>query len=111
MPPAARVAWLTRKIEAHPPRKVIPPAAVLDRERIGAARSEIFDELLERARIEERTEELLAEIEWPVPAARLPKIAKRYLERRRAVRWDDPMRRSGHKIARRVVEKLGDGEP
>ncbi len=76
MPPAERVDWLTKKIEAHPPRKVIPPAGFLNVERINAARGEIFGELLARAKLEERTEEILSQIEWPVPERRLPKFAR-----------------------------------
>ena len=74
MPPAQRIAWLTEKIERYPPRKVVPPAAVLHDERVEAAREAIHDELTERARIEERTEELIDKIEWP-DRERLPKVA------------------------------------
>ena len=65
MPPAQRIAWITRKIEQHPPRKVEPPPAVLHAERVSAARSAIIDELTERARIDERADEIIAGIEWP----------------------------------------------
>jgi hypothetical protein len=106
MRPADRVAWLTEKIEAHPPRKVIPPDSALNHERISAARGKIFNELLEQARLDKRADEILATIEWPVPTKRLPKIAGRYLERFRSERWDSPMRRSGHKIAQRVLKTL-----
>ena len=59
MPPAQRIEWLTEKIERYPPRKVVPPAMVLHEERVAAAREAIRDELTERARIEERTEEIV----------------------------------------------------
>ncbi len=68
MPPADRIAWLTEKIERYPPRKVVPPPWVLHVERVGRARAEIGYELTKRARIDERTEELLGEIEWPAQA-------------------------------------------
>ena len=38
-------------------------------------------------------------------ARRLPKIARRYLEHFRSERWDSPMRRSGRKIAQRILLK------
>ena len=112
MRPTDRVAWLTKKIEAHPPRKVVPPPDVLDRTRRGAARDEIYGELERRAQLAERTEELLAEIEWPVPSERLPKITRRFLERRRQRRksWVSPMRTSGLKIARRALKTKPEGE-
>jgi hypothetical protein len=62
MPPARRIAWLTAKIEGYPPRKVVPPPAILHAERVSAARAEISEELTKRARIDERTEEIVGEI-------------------------------------------------
>jgi hypothetical protein len=69
MAPAQRIAWSTSKIEQHPPRKVEAPPAVLHAERVSAARSVIIEELTARARIEERTDEILAGIEWPIESA------------------------------------------
>ncbi len=106
MRPARRIEWLTEKIEAHPPRKVVPPPAVLHAGRVVAARMQISEELEKRARIAERTEEILAKIEWPVPMRRLPKITERYLERRRSRSWGSPMHSAGVKIARRALEKI-----
>jgi DNA topoisomerase VI subunit B len=110
MPPADRVEWLTGKIEAHPPRKVIPPDHVLDQARVGAARDEIYEELERRAGLEERTEEIVRGLVWPVPRTRLPRIAERYLDRKpfRRRRWRAPMAESGRKVARRVLETLDD---
>ena len=73
MPPAQRIAWLTEKIERYPPRKVVPPADVLHQSRIEAARQAIREELTKRARIEERTEKLVAKMKWP-DSARLPRV-------------------------------------
>jgi hypothetical protein len=113
MPPAKRIAWLTEKIERYPPRKVVPPAMVLHEERVAAAREAIRDELTERARIEERTEEIVRKIEWPDRAA-LPKLVTRFLERVRQRResWSRPMKIAGAKAAKRALDHLGtDGTP
>ena len=91
MPPAQRIAWLTEKIERYPPRKVVPPAEVLHDERVSAAREAICDELTERARIEERTEELVGKIEWP--------------DRERAAEG----RHAGFSIARATARPTGNG--
>jgi hypothetical protein len=113
MPPARRIAWLTEKIERYPPRKVIPPDAVLHEERVNAAREAIRDELTERARIEERTEEIIRKIEWPDRAA-LPKLVTRFLDRvrQRGESWSRPMKIAGAKAAKRAFDHLGtDGTP
>jgi hypothetical protein len=104
MRPAERIAWLTEKIERYPPRKVIPPAEVLHEERVEAAREAIRDELTERARIEERTEELVGKIEWP-DHERLPKVASRFLDRARyrKANWKQPMKEAGAKRAERTL--------
>jgi hypothetical protein len=110
MPPAQRIAWLTEKIERHPPRKVEAPPAVLHAERVSAARGVIIDELTARARIEERTDEILAGIEWP-DRKRLPKIVSRFLNcgRQRKNSWRSPMTTAGEKQAKRALAQLGDG--
>jgi hypothetical protein len=110
MHPAQRITWLTEKIERHPPRKVEPPAHVLHAERVSAARGVIIDELTARARIEERTDEILAGIEWP-DRKRLPKIVSRFLNcgRQRKNSWRSPMTTAGEKQAKRALAQLGDG--
>ena len=107
MPPAQRIEWLTEKIKRYPPRKVVPPAMVLHEERVAAAREAIRDELTERARIEERTEEIIAKIEWPDRAA-LPKLATRFLDRmrQRGESWRRPMKAAGRKLAKRILVRL-----
>jgi hypothetical protein len=112
MPPVRRIAWLTEKIERYPPRKVIPPPAILHAERVSAARAEIRQELERRARIDERTEEIVGEIEWPDPD-RLPKVVTRFLDRQRYRRthWLRPMKVTGVKHAKRALTKsAADGE-
>ena len=79
----------------------------------GAAREAIRDELTERARIEERTEEIVRKIEWPDRAA-LPKLVTRFLDRVRQRResWSRPMKIAGAKAAKRAFDHLGtDGTP
>ena len=107
MPPAERIAWITRKIEQHPPRKVIPPATVLHAERVSAAGAAVRKELEKRARIEERTAEILTRIEWP-PEQRTCEIARRYLERKhhRGDSWRGPMAAAGKRLASRTIAKL-----
>jgi DNA topoisomerase VI subunit B len=109
MPPAQRIAWLTEKIERHPPRKVEPPAHVLHAARVGAARDAIIDELTERARIEERANEILAGIEWP-DRERLPKVVSRFLNRKRQRKnsWRRPMTIAGEKQAKRALPPPSD---
>jgi hypothetical protein len=107
MPPADRMAWLTRKIEQHPPRKVIPPHHVLHAERVSSAREALIDELTERARIEERADEIMEQIKWP-PAARAAEVTRRYLDRRRRAQWSDPMEAAGKKLAQRTIDWLDD---
>ena len=60
------------------------------RERVSAARGAISEELTERARIEERTEEILTEIEWP--------------DRKRCPRWS-----AGSSIASITARRAGAG--
>ena len=103
MPPADRTAWLTEKIERYPPRKVVPPPWVLYVERVGRARAEIGYELTKRARIDERTEELLGEIEWPAHAQLLPQLVTRFLDRHHKEDWRSPMKASGAKEAKRLL--------
>jgi len=105
MAPLDRVAWITRKIEAYPPRKVVPPAHVLRGERVSEARREISEELTRRARIDERTAKLLAKIKWP-DAEKLPPVVTRYLDRahNRQDNWRSPMRLAGMKHAKRVLK-------
>ena len=107
MPPARRIAWLTKKVERYPPRKVIPPATGLHAERVGAAGAAVRDELEKRARIEERTAEILTLAEWP-SKERLPEVARRYLERKhhRADSWRSPMTAAGKKRAKRILANL-----
>jgi hypothetical protein len=109
MPPAQRIAWLTEKIERHPPRKVEAPAAVLHAARVRAARGVIIGELTARARIEERADEILDEIEWP-DQERLPKVVSRFLDRkrRRKQSWRWPIATSGEKMAQRALARLDD---
>jgi hypothetical protein len=109
LPPAQRIAWLTQKIEQHPPRKVEAPANVLHAERVSAARRVIIDELTERARIEERTDEILAGIEWP-DRERLPKVVSRFVNRarQRKKNWRLPMTIAGEKQAKRALPTLPD---
>jgi DNA topoisomerase VI subunit B len=109
MVPADRMAWLTEKIERYPPRKVQAPAAVLHDERVRAARSVITEELTERARIDERTDEILAGMEWP-DRERLPEIVSRFLDRKRQrkMSWRRPMTAAGEKLAKRTLAQLGD---
>jgi hypothetical protein len=118
MPPADRIAWLTRKIEQYPPRKVVPPAILLHAERVSAARAEIRDEIERRARIDERTDEALATVKWSAKA-KLPKLVNRFLEREkyRDANWKRPMKIAGRKLAKRVLATIPDksngagGEP
>ena len=105
MPPADRIAWLTQKIEHHPPRKVIPPARVLHEKRVSVAGAAVHAELEKRARIEERSTEILSRIKWP-SAERTPEIARRYLERHRHDHWPDPMEAAGKRLAKRTIAKL-----
>jgi DNA topoisomerase VI subunit B len=105
MPPADRIAWVTGKVEKHPPRKVIPPAPLLHAKRITAASAAIADELQKRARIEERTTEILQQIEWPSQARAL-EITCRYLERHRRDHWPDPMEAAGKQLAKRTMAQL-----
>jgi DNA topoisomerase VI subunit B len=111
MPPAQRIGWLTCKIEQHPPRKVVPPPQVLHSERVSATRDAIIDELTERARIDERTDEILNAIEWP-DHGRLPRVVARFLDRKsqRNAFWRRPMAAAGQKQAKRVIAKLDDGD-
>jgi hypothetical protein len=109
MPPAQRIAWLTQKIEQHPPRKVEAPANVLHTERVSAARRVVIDKLTERARIEERADEIVAGIEWP-DRERLPKIVRRFLSRprQRKKSWRLPMTTAGEKQAKRALPPFPD---
>jgi hypothetical protein len=112
MAPGKRIAWLTEKIEKHPPRKVIPPRGVLHSGRVSAARGVIKDELTKRARIEERTEEILTEIEWP-DRERLPRVVSRFLDRKhhRKDSWVQPMNAAGAKAAQRAIAKIPEDKP
>jgi hypothetical protein len=92
-----------RRVEAHPPRKVIPPSGWLHVTRVDAARAEIRAELTKRARIEERTEERVADLEWP-PSEKAPEIVKRYLDKYRAAQWSAPMKAAGRKIAKLALK-------
>jgi hypothetical protein len=107
MAPAQRIAWITKKIEKHPPRKVIPPHQVLHEKRLSAAREVITDELTERARIEERTDEIMKMVEWP-PPERASEVTRRYLDlkRHRRASWTRPMKASGARAAKRIISKL-----
>jgi hypothetical protein len=105
MAPAERIAWITEKIEKHPPRKVIPPARVLHAQRVSAAGAAVREELEKRARIEERTSEIISRIEWP-PAERTTEVARRYLEIPRRDHWPDPMAVEGKRIAKRTIARL-----
>ena len=69
---------------------------VLHRERVSAARDAIREELTRRARIDERTEEILTKIEWP-DQGRLPKLVTRFLDRARQRKesWLRPMKAAG----------------
>jgi hypothetical protein len=109
MHPAQRITWLTEKIERHPPRKVEPPAHVLHAERVSAARSVIIEELTERARIEERADEIVAGIEWP-DRKRLPRVVSRFLNRprQRKKSWRLPMTMAGEKQAKRALPPPSD---
>jgi hypothetical protein len=111
MPPADRIAWITEKIERCPPRKVEAPAAVLHAERVSAARGVIFEELTERARIEERTDAFLAGIEWPDREC-LPKVVSRFLNRKRQRKksWRRPMTLAGEKMAQRALARLDEDQ-
>ena len=118
MPPARRIAWLTEKIEQHPPRKVVPPSGVLHLGRVSNARVVISEELTKRARIDERTEEILTEIEWP-DQGRLPKVVTRFLDRKRhrKASWLRPMNVAGAKAGKRAIARIpedktnGEGVP
>jgi DNA topoisomerase VI subunit B len=107
MPPARRIAWLTEKIDRYPPRKVVPPPHVLHLKRVSAARDEIRDELTRRARIEERTEEIVARAAWS-DQSRLPPLVTRFLDRARQRRasWICPMKIAGRKLAKRILTNL-----
>jgi hypothetical protein len=87
----------------------VPPAAVLHQQRVAAAREAIREELTERARIEERTEEIARKIEWP-DRALLPKLVTRFLDRARwrGQSWLRPMKSAGQKLAKRILAKLDD---
>jgi Topoisomerase 6 subunit A/Spo11, Toprim domain len=108
--PVQRVDWITRKIEQHPPRKVVPPPHVLHGERVSAARDAIVEELTERARINERADEILDAIEWP-DRGRLQRVVARFLDRKsqRKAFWRRPMISAGERQAKRVLAKLDDG--
>jgi hypothetical protein len=105
MPPAKRIAWLTEKIEQYPPRKVVPPPDILHLQRVAAARAAIKEELTKRARIDQRTEEIVAKIEWP-DHSRLPPLVTRFLDRawHRQANWLRPMKVAGRKLAKRILE-------
>ena len=107
MAPGKRIAWLTEKIQQHPPRKVVPPSDVLHLARLRNARVAINDELTKRARIAERTEEILTGIEWS-DQGRLPKVVTRFLDRKRhrKASWTRPMEVAGIKAAKRAVAKI-----
>ncbi|MGH6898234.1 MAG: ATP-binding protein [Geminicoccaceae bacterium] len=107
MLPGDRIAWMTGKIEQYPPRKVIPPEFVLHTQRVSAARGVITEELLERARIDERTKEILDRIEWRNPH-RTSEVTRRYLERpgERRESWTRPMSLAGKKLAKRTIARL-----
>jgi hypothetical protein len=109
MPPAQRIAWLTEKIERHPPRKVEPPAHVLHAARVSAARAVIIDELTERARIEEHADEILGAVEWS-DRERLPRVVSRFLNRQRQRKksWQLPMTIAGEKQAKRALPPPSD---
>jgi hypothetical protein len=111
--PADRIDWITKKIEDYPPRKVIPPTGELHDVRVEAARRIIYGELERRARLDERTDEILKELVWPVPKDRLPRIAERYLDRDRfrRLRWSAPMHEAGEKLAARVMKAIPEGQP
>jgi hypothetical protein len=112
MPPADRIEWITRKIESYPPRKVIPPAAVLHAQRVSSAGEAIREELERRAQIEKRTAHIVAQIQWSPPEG-TPEVARRYLDRKRHRRasWLHPMSTAGKKLAKRTLAKLGEAAP
>jgi hypothetical protein len=107
LPPADRITWIAGKIEKHPPRKVIPPRAILHDQRVSAAREEISNELEARARIAERTEEILTKVDWS-PTERIPGVVRRYLDRKRhrGASWIRPMTAAGKKQGKRTLAKL-----
>jgi hypothetical protein len=69
----------------------------------------ITEELTERARIDERTDEILAGMAWP-NRERLPEIVSRFLDRKRQrkMSWRRPMTAAGEKLAKRALAQLGD---
>lgn len=104
MPPARRIEWLTAKIEAHPPRKVIPSDLILHAQRVNTAHKTISEQLEKEARIAERTEEIVKTIEWS-DQSKLEKITSRFLDRKRHRKrsWLRPMMTSGLKHAKRAL--------
>jgi hypothetical protein len=104
MPPAARVAWLTAKIESYPPRKVVPSDLILHAQRLSTARETIGKQLEKEARIAERAEEIVATIKWS-DQSRLEKTTSRFLDRGRHRKdsWLRPMMTSGRKHAKQAL--------
>jgi DNA topoisomerase VI subunit B len=119
MPPADRIAWITRKIEQHPPRKVIPPSShTLGQLRELAqdfVRSELTDELTRRAAIEKRVAAAMDSIEWswPTPEAVTAEI-EQGLEAAPQRQWSEPLhsfaRWIASPIAQQALANLGDGD-
>jgi hypothetical protein len=104
MPPADRIAWITRKIEQFPPRKVIPPSSHTVpelREKAQAfVRSALTDELTRRAAIDERVAAAMGSIQWswPKPEAVTAEIEQGLKAAPRA-QWSGPL----HLFARRIA--------
>jgi hypothetical protein len=105
MAPAKRITWLTEKIERYPPRKVVPPPDVLHLQRVAAARAAIKEELTKRARIDQRTEQIVGKIKWPDRSG-LPQLVTRFLDRPRQRRhlWLHAMKIAGRRLAQRILE-------
>jgi hypothetical protein len=111
MTPVERIDWLTKKIENYE-RKVIPPAKVLHGKRSIAARLAIYEELERRAKLHERTDEIMEGLVWAAPQERLAAVTERYLNRPRFRKklWTSPMKRAGRKLAARVMRSIPEGQ-
>ena len=107
MPPADRIAWITRKIENYPPQKVIPPAShTLPELRDKAqafVRSELTDELTRRAAIDERVAAAMGSIKWPWPKPEtVTAEIEQGLEAAPHSQWSEPL----HYFARRIASPI-----
>jgi Uncharacterised nucleotidyltransferase len=70
------------------------------------------EELTKRARIDERTEEILTGIEWS-DQGKLPKVVSRFLDRKRyrKASWARPMFVAGMKAGKRTMAKIPEDKP